>query len=87
MREALKDVPEYRFPPPQGGRTKRTKSGKGSLDFEYYPDRKSRYFMDSEQGLRSRVTKRNKTGSSGPRKPSGAGPSKSGSGKSIESLF
>ena len=87
MREALKDVPEYRFPPPQGGRTKRTKSGKGSLDFEYYPDRKSRHFMDSEQGARSRVTKRNKSGSSSPRKPGGAGPSKSGSGKSIESLF
>ena len=89
MREALKDVPEYRFPPPQGGRVKRVKTGpKGALDFEYYPDGKARQFIDSGQGVRSRSTKRNKAGSANPRPKSNLStPPKSGSGKSIESLF
>jgi membrane carboxypeptidase/penicillin-binding protein len=50
MRVALKGVPEYKFPAPSGGHTKKTKvnsKGATTTDFEYYPSNKQEISVDT----------------------------------------
>jgi penicillin-binding protein 1A len=101
MRVALKGVPEYKFPPPSGGQTKKTRvnsKGATTTDFEYYPSNKRDSAVDtgdSEYGRKSTSSGKKKSASSSNQlkgaksikaKPK-QGSARSSANRSMESLF
>lgn len=96
MRVALNGVPEYKFPAPSGGHTKKTKvnsKGSTSTDFEYYPSNKRDSSVDLEEtqyGKKSNISVKKKSRSSYSQ-PKGdktrEGSTRPSGSRSMESLF